>query len=84
MRPRPSPQLPLFKRLWVASQTRALAYSQALTGGILFSLDQLNVWLNNDTMKSYISELDLPKSITLGLVLLGIVTYLAHGHGDDA
>lgn len=84
MRQRRSQQLPLYKKLWDASQTKFLAYSQAATGGVLFTLNQLNGWLNNDTMKGYLSELDLPKSITLGLVVLGIVTYLAHGHEDNA
>lgn len=83
MRPRLSPQ-PLLKRLWLQSQTKFLAVTQALSGGVLFTLSQLNGWFNNDTMKGYLSELDLPKSITIGLVALGIITYFAHGHGDDA
>lgn len=72
-----------FKKLWDRSQTKLLAVGQAISGGVLFTLSQLNGWFNNDTVKGYLSDLDLPKSITIGLVVLGIVTYLAHGHGDD-
>lgn len=71
------------KSFWNNSQTKLLAYGQALSGGVLFTLDQFNGWFNNATVKSYLSELSLPKSITIGLVVLGIVTYIAHGHGDD-
>lgn len=72
-----------FKSVWDKSQTKLLAAGQALSGGILFTLSKANDWFNNDTVKSYLSELSLPKSITIGLVVLGIVTYIAHGHGED-
>lgn len=72
----------LLKKLWLGSQTKALAYTQAASGTILFGLDKLNGMFNNETVKGYLSELSLPKEVTIGLVILGIVTYLAHGHGD--
>lgn len=71
------------KSFWNKSQTKLLATGQALSGGILFTTSQLDGWFNNPTVKGYLSELSLPKSITIGLVVLGIVTYIAHGHGED-
>lgn len=45
-------------------------------------LDQLNTFISDPTFKSYLDMLDLPKSITIGLVLIGLLTWLAHGRQD--
>jgi hypothetical protein len=78
------PQLPWYKRIWDESQTKLLAAGQVISGGVLFTLNHINDWFNNDTVKGYLTELSLPKTVTIGLVAIGIITYIAHGHGDDA
>lgn len=76
-------QLPWYKQLWDRSQTKFLAAGQVLSGGVLFTLNNIDSWFNNATVKGYLSELSLPKTVTMGLVAVGIITYIAHGHGDD-
>lgn len=45
-------------------------------------LDELNTFISDPTFKTYLDMLDVPKSITIGLVLIGMFTWLAHGRRD--
>ncbi len=47
------------------------------------SVDQINKVVSNDTFKSYLDQLDVPKSVMIALAIFGLITYVAHGHGDD-
>lgn len=49
----------------------------------LLSADQINKVISDDTFKSYLSQLDMPKGVIIGLAVFGMITFLAHGHGDD-
>lgn len=71
-----------FKAAWKNSQTKLLASLQAASGGVLFAIQQLYGSFNDPTIKSYLATITLPKSITIGLIALGVITYLAHGHDD--
>lgn len=70
------------KRLWCNSQTKALSYTQLAGSGILASVSELNKAVTDPSIKEYLDRLDLPVSIIIALAVLGIVTYLAHGHTD--
>lgn len=76
--------LPLYKRIWQESQTKALAYSQAISGGILFSASQVHDAVTNPTVKDALDGLTLPSWFPWVLLGLAALTYIAHGHGEDA
>lgn len=93
--PRSLSQLPLKKSwfkstreslnvFWNRSQTKLWAIFQIVSGGILASLDQINKWVSDPTFKSYLDQFDLPKSLIIGIAAFGLITYIVHGHGDDA
>lgn len=69
----------LFK-LWNESQTVALSTVQAVSAGVLF----LSGLLNDSTVNSALHELNLPVWFPFFLIGLAAVTYVAHGHADDA
>lgn len=50
---------------------------------ILLSLSEVNSFVSDPTFKSYLDQLDVPKSISIALVGLGIITWLAHGRKDN-
>lgn len=72
-----------FKSFWEESYTKAWAYVQVFPGAVLASITAFNGWVTDPTIKSYLDQLDLPKTVSVGLIVLGIITYAAHGHGDD-
>lgn len=72
-----------FKSFWNRSQTKAWGYLQLGGSGLLFSMGQINKVVSDPTFKSYLDQLDVPKSVIIGLALFGLVTYVVHGHGDD-
>jgi hypothetical protein len=89
VRPRPSPPLlPLkavespLKAIWYRSWTKLLGYAQALSGAGLLALSEVNSYIQDPTFKSYLDMLSVPKSVTIGLALIGIITWLAHGRSD--
>lgn len=71
------------KSLWQKSQTKAWGCIQAASGAGLLTVGEIGKFVTDPTTKDYLSQLDLPKSITIGLVVFGLVTYLVHGHKDD-
>lgn len=75
--------LPLYKRIWRESQTKALAYIQLGSSGVIASIGQINKAVSDPGIKDYLDKIDLPTSIVIALAGLGIITFLAHGHGDD-
>jgi hypothetical protein len=53
------------------------------SGALLLSISEINGYVNNPTMKGYLDELDLPKTITIGLIVMGMLVYIACPHGQD-
>lgn len=72
-----------FKTIWYKSWTKFLGYTQTTIGATLFALGELHSYISDPTFKSYLGELDIPKEITIGLAILGIITWLAHGREKD-
>lgn len=71
------------KDLWNKSQTKLWAKAQLAGSAALASISSINKFVSNDTFKSYLDQLDVPKSVIVALAVLGLVTYIVHGHGDD-
>lgn len=68
-----------FKAVWNKSWTKLLGWSQGVSGATLLSVSQLNTFITNPTFKSYLDMIDLPKSITIAIMVIGLITWLAHG-----
>lgn len=77
-----SKQPSLLSKLWQDSQTKALAYGQAIAGTVLFSASQLNGLFTDSTFSSALNALSLPHWFPFVLVGLALLTYLAHGRKD--
>jgi hypothetical protein len=71
-----------FKAIWYKSWTKLLGWSQAISGAGLFTISQINNWISDPTFKSYLDMIDVPKSVTLAIVAIGLLTWLAHGRDD--
>lgn len=71
------------KAVWYKSWTKSLAYTQAAGAGITMTLSTMNSYVSDPTIKGYIAQLDTPKWVSASLVVLGIVTYIAHGREND-
>jgi len=71
------------KTFWNNSQTKVWSYIQASAGAVIFTLGQLHSYITDPTIKSYLDGLNLPKEVTLGLVVFGLITYVCHGHKDE-
>ena len=54
-----------------------------IPGALLLSASELNSYFSDPTIKGYLDKLDLPKTISITLIIFGLVTYVAHGHKDD-
>jgi len=54
-----------------------------IPGAVLLSATELNSYFSDPTIKGYLDKLDLPKTISITLIIFGLVTYVAHGHKDD-
>lgn len=70
------------KAVWYKSWTSGWAKAQGITGALLFSLSQLNSYISDPAFKSYLDMIDVPKSVTIALAVIGIITWLAHGRED--
>jgi hypothetical protein len=70
------------KAVWYKSWTKLLGWAQAVSGAVLLAVSELNTYVNDSTFKAYLSEIDIPKSVTVSLAVIGIVTWLAHGRDD--
>lgn len=74
-------QRPL-KSFWHNSQTKALAYTQGIGAALLASVSTINSAVSNPSVKEYLDKLDLPWQLIVALAVLGVVTFIAHGHTD--
>lgn len=72
-----------FKSFWQESYTKAWAYTKMGAGAACVTISEVNGYITDPTFKSYLEELDLPKYVSIGLIILGMVTYIAHGRKDD-
>lgn len=45
-------------------------------------MSEVSSFVSDPTFKSYLDVFDVPKSVTIGLAILGLVTWLAHGRSD--
>jgi hypothetical protein len=65
------------KEVWHDNWVKAWAYVKAGTGATLLVVSQFNASLTDPNIKSYLDKIDLPKSVTIGLIVLGIITFIA-------
>ena len=73
-----------FKAVWYRSWTKFLGWTQAVSGATLLTLGEMHSYVSDPTIKDYLGQMDLPKSFTIGLAALGIVTWIAHGRDPNA
>jgi hypothetical protein len=74
-------QRPLLARLWGESQTKLWAYTQMLMGPFVYGLHEL---VTNPDIKEALTPFHIDPGVWLILTVLGIVTFCAHGHNQDA
>lgn len=72
------------KAVWYQSWTKAWGWCQAVSGAGLLTISKINDYTSDQTFKSYLDMIDIPKSVTITLAILGMVTWLAHGRENDA
>lgn len=77
-----SPQ-PLLRRLWLNSQTKLWAYVQGSGAAVLAVMDGANRTLHSSEFQGVLATLTVPWYITTGIAVFALITYLAHGHGQD-
>lgn len=77
-------QLPLRLRLWRQSQTLLWAKLQLVLAGAWEGILQMGGALNDPTVKEYLDMIDVPKSVIIAIAFFGLITYLVHGHSEDA
>lgn len=71
-----------FKNFWQRSQTKAWGYVQLAGTGLLGSISAINSAVSDPTIKSYLDQVDLPKTAIAALAVIGLLTLLFHGHDD--
>lgn len=71
------------KSFWKNSQTKAWGYAQLAGTGLLGSISAINSAISDPSVKSYLDQIDLPKTLIAGIAVMGLLTLLFHGHGDD-
>jgi len=69
---------PLLKKIWENSQTIGLAYTQMGLAAVV----ELNNAINSPVISEPLNQLHLPSWFPYFLLLLGGLTYLAHGRKD--
>ena len=72
-----------FKAVWEKSWTKFLGWAQGLVGSFLAVVSALNSYVTDPSFKSYLSVVDVPKSVAVGIATLGLITWLAHGREND-
>lgn len=71
------------KTFWNNSQTKAWAFAQLAGGSFLGTVKAINAWVSDPSVKSYLDQIDLPKTAILAIAAFGLLTLIFHGHGDD-
>lgn len=71
------------KAVWYKSWTAGWAKAQIAGGAALGTISNIGTFVNNETFKSYLQDLEAPKAIYIGIAILGIVTLLAHGREEN-
>ena len=82
--PSQSQPLPWYRRLWLQSQTKLLAYTQGSTAILLGSVDLVHELVTNADVRASLEPIHAPAWLPLLLASIGVLTYMAHGHKDDA
>lgn len=72
-----------FKYVWDKSFTKLVGWSQMIGSAFLLSASQIKDTIEQPTFKSYLAQMDVPKSVIVGLALFGLITWLAHGREND-
>jgi hypothetical protein len=70
------------KSFWDKSWTKLWGWVQMVPAGILTFISTVNSYITDPSVKSYLDMVDVPKWLTLGIALFGLITYLAHGRDD--
>jgi hypothetical protein len=78
------PQPKLLKRLWLESQTKLLASAQAVSGLVLYTAAEAHTFVTSPEVSNALGQLTLPKWFPVTLLVLAALTYIAHGHKEDA
>jgi hypothetical protein len=67
------------KAVWTKSWTTAWGKLQMWLAGITGALSGLYPWVNDPTLKGYLDTIHVPPSVSIGLGVLGMITWVAHG-----
>lgn len=78
----PPSQPPLLQRIWRNSQTKLLAYGQAVSGAVLLTASQTNSLIHDSFVQDALGKMTLPAWFPWTLLGLAALTYVAHGHND--
>ena len=71
------------KTVWNKSWTKLWGWILSLSGAFAASVSFVNSWVNDATIKSYLDTIDIPKSVSTMMAIIGLITYIAHGHEND-
>lgn len=71
--------LNLLRKLWLQSQTKYVAYTQAVSAAGLASLDYVNNVISDQHFKDLLNTMTVDKKVYIGLAVIALVTWLAHG-----
>lgn len=73
----------LLKAVWYQSWTKGWAQVQIAGGTALGVIANLNGFIQNETFKSYLDVLEVPKMVYVGIAIFGIVALIAHGRSEE-
>lgn len=68
-----------FKAIWYESWTKLWGWILSITGAFTVSVSLVNSWVNDPFLKSYLDVIDIPKSVSTMMAIIGLITYVAHG-----
>lgn len=70
--------------LWQRSQTKLWAYIQGTSAALLAAIPGVNTFVNSSEFNKVLSTLTVPWYVYTGIAVFGVITYIVHGHGEDA
>jgi hypothetical protein len=71
------------KAVWYKSWTAGWAKAQIVGGAALGTIANVGSFVNDGTFKSYLQDLEVPKTVYIVVALLGIITLIAHGREEE-
>lgn len=79
----PKSQPSKLKSLWLKSETKIWAYTQAGAAMMIGVFSSANHFFQSEQFQNLEDKISLPHWVPLALAVLALITYVAHGHGED-